>query len=642
MNQTHTTRFSTRLRLLCGLALLLGLLAVTGGLARPAHAQSNLSVSDCSSDAQLQADVTQANSDNAGDIITFACSGDIKLSSTLTINGSMTLSGSGQQVTLDGGDSVRVLFVQNSLTLNALTIAHGSIPNGNGGGLYNYSTVPVTISNSTFAYNSAPGGSGGGLYNEYYRTVSISNSTFAYNSAANNGGGIYNYYRMTITNSTIANNSASNGSGGGLYNNGGLDIRNGTIANNSASNGHGGGLYNQNQGSISGSMVAANTGGDCANSSGNIGDWGYNLSSDSSCGFTGTGSVQNTDPKLGPLASNGGPTQTMALLSSSPAINQIPSSACLDVGSQPLTADQRGITRPQGAACDMGAFEFRVPVLTLPNTITTSATSPQGAVVSYTATASEPDDASATPTVSCAPVSGSNFPIGSTTVQCSASDSASPADSTSGSFQVVVNPTLTVSVNSQGFSPKEGTAYSGVVANVTDYGPDVHSASIDWGDGSSSAGTISFQGVGNYGVTGSHTYTEEGSFAIKVTVNTIDSRSATGTGSVTVADAALSNLPGAGWSANGLNVYFQESFMDADPNGTLSDYSASVSWGDGSTSVACSISCNPFSSFALVKKTTGFGVGGSHKYGRHGSYSISVTITDAGGSRVSHTIYVTF
>jgi hypothetical protein len=79
-----------------------------------------------------------------------------------------------------------------------------------------------------------------------------------------------------------------------------------------------------------------------------------------------------------------------------------------------------------------------MPVLSLPNTITTNATSSQGATVSYTVSASEPDDASATPTLSCAPASGSTFPIGTTTVNCTASDAANPADTTTGSFQVVV------------------------------------------------------------------------------------------------------------------------------------------------------------------------------------------------------------
>src|SRR2546427_228410 len=82
-------------RLSLGLLLLLGLCLVLGGQVRPAHAQSTLTVTDCSSDSQLQADVTQANNDNAHDTITFSCSGDIKLTSTLTITGSMTIDGSG-------------------------------------------------------------------------------------------------------------------------------------------------------------------------------------------------------------------------------------------------------------------------------------------------------------------------------------------------------------------------------------------------------------------------------------------------------------------------------------------------------------------------------------------------------------------
>ena len=181
MTHPNTTRLSSRLRLLCGLALLIGLCIMLGGLARPAHAQSTLSVTDCSSDAQLQAAVAQANSDNAGDVITFACSGDIKLSSTLSITGSMTLDGSGQSVTLDGGGSVGQMFdvsgyhppIISSFTLNALTVAHGEVGLENELGL-------VTISNSTFAYNSVIGIRNGTAASE--STMSISNSTIAYNA----------------------------------------------------------------------------------------------------------------------------------------------------------------------------------------------------------------------------------------------------------------------------------------------------------------------------------------------------------------------------------------------------------------------------------------------------------------------------
>jgi hypothetical protein len=338
-------RRSARLcgRLCLGLLVLAGLSLVLGVSVRPAHALSKFTVTNCSSDSQLQADVAQANRDDAGDVITFACSGDLKLTSTLMITGSMTLSGSGQSVTLDGSGSMEVLTVSSgdSFTFNDLTVAHGS------GGFENQ-FGRVTISNSTFAYNS-----GFGLLNgtsDNGDTMSISNSTIAYNSSNIGAGGLFNYAgSVSIANSTIAYNSD-----GGLSNQGDMTITNSTIAYNS-----GGSAGVDNQGSmmsISGSIVAENTGGDCFNFDFYlITDNGYNLSSDSSCGFSGTGSVQNTNPKLGPLASNGGPTQTLALLKGSPASDYIP----LASGLCPKT-DQRGHKRPdnrQESACDIGAYE---------------------------------------------------------------------------------------------------------------------------------------------------------------------------------------------------------------------------------------------------------------------------------------------
>ena len=398
---------------LVALSLLLGFGLLTGNVlaSRAAHAQpaATIIVSTCD-EPHLDSAISSAAS---GDTITFGCSGDIVLSSTLEISRNLTLDGKGQQVTLDGGNRVRVLLVDSgvSFTLNALAIAHGFVSDfGSGGGLID-SGGTVNISNSTFANNSAT--FGGGLYNES-GTVNISNSTFANNSAGSNlggdGGGLLNYLgTVSISNSTFANNSATFTYGGGLYNVGG------TVK-------------------LGGSIMANNTGGNC---SGGTSDQGYNLSSDSSCGFTGTGSLQNTNPKLASaLASNGGPMQTLALLDGSPAINHIPASVCS------VTSDQRGVNRPQGPACDIGAFEFRVPTLSLPSSpITVNATSDQGATVTYSVTASEPDDASATPAVNCSPTSGNTFPLGTTTVNCTASDAASPPDATTGSFQVVVKGT---------------------------------------------------------------------------------------------------------------------------------------------------------------------------------------------------------
>ena len=103
------------------------------------------------------------------------------------------------------------------------------------------------------------------------------------------------------------------------------------------------------------SLVAFNT---PTNNFGIITDAGHNLSSDGSCAFTNTGSVNNTDPKLGPLADNGGPTWTMALLPGSPAIG-----AADSAGAPPT--DQRGVVRPQGPGVDIGAFEYEyIPMFT--------------------------------------------------------------------------------------------------------------------------------------------------------------------------------------------------------------------------------------------------------------------------------------
>jgi hypothetical protein len=234
--------------------------------------------------------------------------GPIIITRDLTLDAS----GSPQPVTLSGGDAVQVLQVNSGITflLNTLTIAHGSAGfDTAGGGLFADMGSTVTISNSTFAHNSATMGDGGGLANS--GTMSISNSTFAYNSA-DEGGGLANGGTVHMAQSIVAHNSAS-------------------------------------------------TGNNCFPSL-SLPDPGYNLESDTDCGFTASTSLQKTDPKLASaLANNGGPTPTLALLDGSPAINKIPTSVCA------LTTDQRAVSRPQGPACDMGAFEDRAPVLSLPS-----------------------------------------------------------------------------------------------------------------------------------------------------------------------------------------------------------------------------------------------------------------------------------
>ncbi|MGH7170588.1 MAG: choice-of-anchor Q domain-containing protein [Gemmataceae bacterium] len=207
----------------------------------------------------------------------------------------------------------------------------------------------LTVSNSTLADNSASSdeGAGGGIFNA--GTLRVSNSTLADNSAAgvyggsyDGGGGIDNDSgTLRVSNSTLADNYATNGPGGGIVNQaGGLATLNNTIVSNSTS---GGDLYlNPSLGSVySGS---------------------YDLIGDGSYLSSFTNSLQG-NPLLAPLGNYGGPTQTMALLPGSAAIDAGSNALAIDANGNALTTDQRGQPRIVGSAVDIGAFEsqgFRI------------------------------------------------------------------------------------------------------------------------------------------------------------------------------------------------------------------------------------------------------------------------------------------
>ena len=539
---------SLLLRLSLGLLLLVGLCLALGVPVRLAHAQSTLTVTDCSSDSQLQADVSQANTDNAGDTITFSCSGDIKLTSTLNITGNMSIDGSGQSVTLDGNNQMQVLLVNSGINFNleTLTVANGlnSANTARSGGLNN-NFGTVTISNSTFANNSAPnGGYGGAIFNA--GSLTIMNSTFTNNSAAY-GGALVDTGTVTIVSSTFATNIA-NDNGGGIWTNSSVTIVSSTFALNTATLGGGGGIYNGGTVNINDSIVAHNTASTGNNCFSSLTDNGYNLESATDCGFTGTGSLQNTDPKLSPLANNGGPTQTMALQQGSLAIDQIPLAQC------PAT-DQRGDPRPDAATpaettCDMGAYES-----------------------SYTAS---------------------------------------------------------LSVNGTNVSATEGAVFNGVVATGSYSGSGTLSASIDWGDGTTASTGIVNLNAGSFSVTGSHTYAEEGKYTIAASVNDGQGLSGSANSLATVSDAALTLKQFSAREISHLKEKVTALFTDADPAGTLSDYTATITWGDGSSSSA-----------TITKGTSSFTATGTHHYAKKGTYSVTLTITDQGGSQLTKTVSVT-
>jgi len=295
---------------------------------------------------------------------------------TLTITNS-TLSGNSSGIDGGGGG---IFNSGSTVTITNSTLSGNSSVNSNGiaGGGISTFLGTVTITNSTLSANSA-GLFGGGIYNSG-STVTITNSTLSANSAGLFGGGTYNSgSTVTITNSTLSGNSSGD-SGGGIFNaSGTLTITNGTIIGNSVSGGsnQGGGIFILGDTvNARSTIIAQNT----ATTSGpdvfgTLTSQGHNLIGNNS-GATvtpATGdqigtSASPIDPNLGALASNGGPTQTHALLPLSPAIDKgddcVTDNSCSPTLAAALTTDQRGAGFPRkvGAHVDIGAYEVSVAV----------------------------------------------------------------------------------------------------------------------------------------------------------------------------------------------------------------------------------------------------------------------------------------
>lgn len=256
-----------------------------------------------------------------------------------------------------------------SLRLINTTVSDNTADEGNGGGIVNSSTL--TLINSTVSNNEAF--DGGGILNS--GTLTVTNSTISDNASdvtagGGGGGGVYNNPggTVTVTDSTFAGNSASNAGGGGIYNDGGtFTVTNSTIAGNSAIY-IGGGIYNAGILTAKNILLANNVAysgtANCVLDSGTATSLGYNVSDDDTCtsSFTATGDENNVIPGAGldpkGLQNNGGPTQTIALQPGSPTVDHIPVADCTDASGNPVKTDQRGIKRPQGPACDVGAFEL--------------------------------------------------------------------------------------------------------------------------------------------------------------------------------------------------------------------------------------------------------------------------------------------
>lgn len=240
---------------------------------------------------------------------------------------------------------------QSKLTVTSGVVISNSATSG--GGIANEGVGASTTISATRIGGNVVTGSGGGIFNN--GVMAITNSTLDHNQARS-GGGIEHFGgNMSLTNVTVSGNNATD-NGGGLYVLGSLSARYLTVAFNGAG-GSGGNIYHdQAQATYSGVLVSdATAGGNCGRNGGQVSTTGNNLESTNTCSFTAGTDLVNQNPLLGPLQANGGATWTHALAVGSPAIDAVPLG--INFCGMAVAADQRGIVRPQGARCDIGAFE---------------------------------------------------------------------------------------------------------------------------------------------------------------------------------------------------------------------------------------------------------------------------------------------
>lgn len=278
-------------------------------------------------------------------------SGSLQVQDVTLQNGGSQNVPVGGGIRLDAGSVflTRVVMTGNEAFSNggAIAVAAGllsiidstidaNVVTSRGGGLYASPETTIGITRSTFSNNQST--LGGAIQN--FGTLNMANSTVSGNSGSAGTGGIINVGTMSLNNVTITNNTSnepSAGRAGGLASNGGvLHLRNTVIAGNH------------------------NPGGspDCA---GPLDSQGHNLIQDlTGCTLSGTttGNKVGVNPQLGSLANNGGPTRTHALGAMSPALESgSPATPGDDDAFACVTEDQRGVARPQGARCDIGAVE---------------------------------------------------------------------------------------------------------------------------------------------------------------------------------------------------------------------------------------------------------------------------------------------
>jgi hypothetical protein len=287
-----------------------------------------------------------------GGTVRFACDGTITVASTISIMKPVVLDATNRTVIIDGGGAIGLFSVGGGATFGVvnLTLQNGN-SGGSGGAIDASHGGSVTVANSTVAHNRA--GAGGAIAAGGSASVTVVASTFVDNTTTGGDGGAIDGPTVSVTNGTFVGNQA--GLGGAIHAISSLSVVNSTFVDNVAT----GSSFELDSGSatVQNTIMAGGTGGECDLVASAMSDQGGNFSIDGSCGFSQASSHNSASVAaldLVPLADNGGPTQTVALLPGSLAVNA-------GVACPPPVTDQRGVPRPQGAACDSGAFEVEPP-----------------------------------------------------------------------------------------------------------------------------------------------------------------------------------------------------------------------------------------------------------------------------------------
>ncbi len=307
-------------------------------------------------------------------------------------DGEYTIQGAGAGKTIiDANKLGRAFAFYGAITVSGVTVTGGINPGsgcGCGGGFEVRQGAFLTLLNSVVEGNSA--GGGGGIDVDSQSRAVLENVLVSQNTSSNGGGGIRvepvsgTMGTLAMTNVTISGNSTTGGSGAGLDNEGSTTSTNVTI-NGNQSSGEGGGILNASTGALAmtNATIAENIAHENAPGIRNLGSasavtlrntivadgcsgpstpavtsQGHNLDAGIGRGFAETGDISGKNPLLGPLQNNGGTTElpTMALAPSSPAVDAGNNSVC------PAT-DERGVPRPHGPVCDIGAFELSTPIV---------------------------------------------------------------------------------------------------------------------------------------------------------------------------------------------------------------------------------------------------------------------------------------